>query len=121
MNKIEQETPFSEETIKFRPHIVIIIRSRVPGYGGRVTSYLFTINCLNLYYYVPILFKVLKRRLMADAGDQVSVFLRPFSSHMSIALRTLADGMLKDEASSFIIIQFIQFIVVKIILVSSYI
>ena len=41
--------------------------------------------------------------LMADTGDQVSVFLRPFSSHMtSIALRTLADVMLKDEATSVI-------------------
>ena len=35
---------------------------------------------------------------MADAGDQVSVYIRPFSSHMSIAFRTKADVMLKDEA-----------------------
>ena len=35
---------------------------------------------------------------MADAGDQVSVYIRPFSSHMSIAFRTQADVMLIDEA-----------------------
>ena len=41
---------------------------------------------------------MLKRRLMADAGDQVSVYIRPFSSRMSISLITQADVMLMDEA-----------------------
>ena len=34
MNKTEQETPFSEETIKFRPHIVYIWGRRVIGVSG---------------------------------------------------------------------------------------
>ena len=37
--------------------------------------FLLQLIVLNLYNYVPILFKVLKRCLIADAGNQVSVFL----------------------------------------------
>ena len=58
-----------------------------------------TINCFNLYTYVPIFVKSIKRCLqLLTLATRFRSFLRPFSSHMSIALRTLADVMLKDKA-----------------------
>ena len=62
--------------------IKCIFPEMVRDFSGTLYVLLFFIKLivLNLYTFVPIFVQSVKRRLMADAGDQVSVYIRPFSS-----------------------------------------